>query len=172
MAAQYDFEKGPPSLRNFPKIETEEIGKLLDRKYPTNDNGSIDYFYLQIRKRFIWKKREINARDEILQALLRLPQEQEWQKVHPGRDWPSIFFGHFPKNPGETERDQEERLNRELRVMLKGELEVKLAQFVNPDVNPAKKPTVHIMITRVCKYTGPDEDYLAAMEIGDNFEDV
>ena len=153
----------PSYLDRTPKITTEEIGQRLEEEYPqpNSDNVPIDYFYLQIRKRWVYKKKEISARDEILKALL--DHSLEFFKVYPGREWPSIFFFHFPREPGHTMRYQEEYLNQIVRWPLKRTLEEKFQEFKNPE-RPDKNPSVHIMITRVCKYTGPDEGFMEAFD--------
>lgn len=46
----------------LPKITTEQIGQKLNKKYSDDGNESIDYFYLQIRKRYIAKPKEMDAR--------------------------------------------------------------------------------------------------------------
>ena len=160
----------PSYLDQTPKITTEEIGQHLDKEYPqTNpDNKPIDYFYLQIRKRWVYKKKEISARDEILKALLE--HSLEFFKVYPGREWPSIFFFHFPRESGHTMRSQEERLNQIVRWPLKRTLEEKFKEYKNPE-RPEKNPTVHIMISRVCKYTGPDDGFMEAFDDGETWEE-
>lgn len=149
----------------IPKITTEEIGELLDEEYEDIGGEPIDYFYLQIRKRFVAKRREVDARVKILRAIAERPEG--WQKVTPGRDWPSLFFAKFKKERwDETEREREQRLNSEVRSTLKQKLEDELADLANPDAQPPRPPVVHIMITRACKYTNPpdgfleDEDYM------------
>ena len=153
----------PSYLDWTPTIATEEIGQRLDNEYPqpNSDNVPIDYFYLQIRKRWVYKKKEISARDEILKALL--DHSLEFFKVYPGREWPSIFLFHSPREPGHTMRYQEEYLNQIVRWPLKRTLEEKFQEFKNPE-RPDKNPSVHIMITRVCKYTGPDEGFMEAFD--------
>ena len=156
-------KKLPSYLDRTPKITTEEIGQILDKEYPqpNNDNVPIDYFYLQIRKRWVYKNKEISARDEILKALLK--HSLDFFKVYPGREWPSIFFFKFAREPQHTMRQQEEYLNQTVRWPLKHTLEEKFQEFKNPE-KPDKNPSVHIMITRVCKYTGPDEGFMEAFD--------
>ena len=153
--------RAPSYLYDTPKITTKEIGQILDENYPSQQNDSIDYFYLQIRKRWVYRKKEISARDVILKALLDHPLK--FSKINPGREWPSIFFFYFPKKTGQSLRDQEEQLNQCVRWPLKRTLEEKFKDFKNPD-RPDKDPSVHIMITRVCKYTGPDDGFMAASD--------
>lgn len=154
-----------PDLPPIPKITTEDIGELLDKEYEDIGEEPIDYFYLQIRKRFVAKRREVDARAKILRAMAERPEG--WQKVTPGRDWPSLFFAKFKKRQDETEREREQRLNSEVRSTLKQKLEDELADLAaNLDAQPPRPPVVHIMITRACKYTNPpngfleDEDYM------------
>ena len=90
-----------PDFPPIPKITTGEIGQLLDEKYNDEGDESIDYFYLQIRKRFVAKRKEMDARMKIIRAITKRPEE--WCKVAPGRDWPSIFFAKFKKRPAETQ---------------------------------------------------------------------
>ena len=149
-----------PELPPIPKITTDEIGQLLDEKYSDDREESIDYFYLQIRKRFVAKWKEVDARVKIIRAITTLPEK--WRKVHPGRDWPSLFFAKFEKLPNETQREQERRLNSEVRLALKHTLEDELEEFANPDAQPPQTPVVHIMLTRVCKYTNPPDGFLEA----------
>lgn len=144
---------------NFPpKITTEEIGQLLDKEYSDDGDESIDYFYLQIRKRFIAKPREMDARMKIFRAIAQRPEG--WFKVNPGLDWPSLFLAKFEKLPYETARKQEQRLNSDVRQALKRTLEDELQKFANPD--SLQTPVVHIMLTRVCKYTNPPDGFLEA----------
>ena len=60
-------------------------------------------------------------------------------------------------------RQQEENLNQIVRWPLKRTLEEKFQEFKDPE-KPDKNPSVHIMITRVCKYTGPDEGFTEAFD--------
>ena len=163
-------KRKPSHLDRTPKITTEEIGQLLENEYPqaTSANEPIDYFYLQIRKRWVYKNKEIPARDEILKALL--DHSLDFHKVYPGREWPSIFFFNFPREPGQTMRYQEECLNQRVRWPLKRTLEEKFQEFKNPE-RPDKEPSVHIMITRVCKYTGPDEGFMEAFDDSETGEE-
>ena len=147
-----------PNFPAIPKITTDKIGQLLDEKYNDDGDESIDYFYLQIRKRFIAKPKEMDARLKIFRAIANRPEG--WRKVAPGRDWPSIFFAKFEKLPAETEREQERRLNADVRLALKRTLEDELEEFANPDA--PQTPVVHIMLTRVCKYTNPTDDFMEA----------
>lgn len=144
----------------LPKITTEEIGQKLNKKYSDDGNESIDYFYLQIRKRFIAKPKEMDARRKIFRAIRKRPEK--WWKVHPGREWPSLFLVKFEKRPYETERERERRLNSDVRQDLKRTLEDELQEFANPDAQPPHTPVVHIMLTRVCKYTNPPDGFLEA----------
>ena len=158
--AGFEVRKAPSYLSQTPTKTTEEIGQILKEEYLSSDQ-SIDYFYLQIRKRWVYKKKEISARDDILKALL--DHDIEFYKVNPGREWPSIFFFHFPRNGhGLTLREQEEQLNRMVRLPLKRTLEEIFQAYKNPE-RPEKNPSVHIMITRVCKYTGPDEGFIDSL---------
>ena len=150
-----------PDFPPIPKITTGEIGQLLDEKYNDEGDESIDYFYLQIRKRFVAKRKEMDARMKIIRAITKRPEE--WCKVAPGRDWPSIFFAKFKKRPAETQREQERRLNSDVRLALKRTLEDELVEFANPDT-PDQTPVVHIMLTRVCKYTNPTDDFFMEAE--------
>lgn len=144
---------------NFPqKITTEEIGQLLNEEYSDDGNESIDYFYLQIRKRYIAKPKEMDARLKIFRAIRKRPEK--WWKVNPGLDWPSLFLVKFEKRQYETEREQERRLNSDVRQALKCTLEDELQEFANPD--SLQTPVVHIMLTRVCKYTNPPDGFLEA----------
>jgi hypothetical protein len=163
-------KKVPSYFNQTPKITTEEIGQKLDEQYPhpNSDNVPIDYFYLQIRKRWVYKKKEISARGEILKALL--DHSLEFFKVNPGLEWPSIFFFHFPRDPQHTMRQQEENLNQIVRWPLKRTLEEKFQEFKNPE-KPDTNPSVHIMITRVCKYTGPDDGFMEAFDDEDSWEE-
>ena len=158
--------KAPSYLSQTPRITTEEIGQCLEKEYPqpSSNNEPIDYFYLQIRKRWVYKMKEVPARDEILKTLLE--HSLKFSKVYPGREWPFIFFFHFPREPEHTLRDQEELLNQIVRWPLKRSLEEKFQEFKNPE-RPDKDPSVHIMITRVCKYTGPDEGFMEAFDDGE-----
>ena len=160
MASKFGEERRVPSyFDQTPKITTEEIGRLLNDKYPPQNDEPIDYFYLQIRKRWVYKQKEMSARDQILKTLLN--HTIDFRKVYPGREWPSIFFFYFPRK-GRTQRDQEELLNQRIRLPLKCDLEEKFKEFRNPD--RVEDPSVHIMITRVCKYTCPDEGFMEAFE--------
>ena len=68
---------------DFPKkITTEEIGQLLNEEYSDDGDESIDYFYLQIRKRFITKRKEKDARMKIHRAIAK--RSEGWWKVHQG----------------------------------------------------------------------------------------
>lgn len=151
------------TLSKLPPLTTEEIRELLNHEH--YEDKSFDYFYLQIRREnMVLKIQEINKIIE--EYLLRL--ECNCFKLEPAHDWPSIYFVAFNKLPVETDREQEGRLNRDVRMKLKMELEKRIAESYDPKKHTGEKPSVHIMITRVCKYTGPDEDYLESKEWPDD----
>lgn len=106
---------------NLPTITTKQIGETLDREYPNNSPGPIDYFYLQFRQCFIYKPKQKEARNLLTKELLKNATTCTWKKIHPGRDWPAVFFGKFERSTSEdeNERQQEVRLNRNVVRSLK-----------------------------------------------------
>lgn len=149
------------SAAEFQTITTEKIGLTLQH---CTSPESIDYFYLQIRS----SKPHINVQEinQITQGFLfSLPHQ--WKKVIPANVWPSLFFGYFPKQTGETDRDQEARLNKTIRMKLKIELEKKLAESV-------KEPTitVHILMSRACNYFGSEKESAEVSTCLEPFEDL
>ena len=123
-------------------ITTDQIGVILNREYGTHNDEDvhIDLFYITIYK-------DTDKELDILPVLKTLPGD--WRKVEPQKTWPDMFFGHFPKETHlEMEREREERLNREVRIPLKGILERQVA------TNEPKAPSkIHIVLARACKYT-------------------
>ena len=123
-------------------IFTDQIGVILNREYGTHNDQDlhIDHFYITIYK-------DVDKELDILSVLKTLPGD--WRKVVPQETWPDTFFGHFPKETHlEMEREREERLNREVRIPLKGILERQVA------TNEPKAPSkIHVVLARACKYT-------------------
>lgn len=160
-----------PKLKiDLPTIDTDSIGEILQKEYGDSKNEPIEYFYIQIRKRNCNKAWQEQAREILYQQIKMLPQE--WKKVKPGNNWPAMFFGNFPKKHSqESEREREDRLNKEVRKYLKETVEKEFkagykewccSKEETYDKNDL--PTIHIMITRCCLYTGPDDDYMEDME--------
>ena len=178
-----EVETEPPAVKQkvlVTPISTEDIGQTLHDEYGQTlatkyggprqtGNEAIDYFFLQIRKRNVRHLPGEHTTRVLHQAIIDLKERQglDWKKVSPGTKWPALFFGKFPKQlRGETERNREERLNKEVREVLKKEIEEQLTKMYEEycekeDITPDEEnmPTVSIMITRACKYTGPDIDY-------------
>ena len=125
-------------------ITTDQIGVILNREYGTHNDEDvhIDLFYITIYK-------DTDKELDILSVLKTLPGD--WRKVEPQKTWPDTFFGHFPKKTHlEMEREREERLNREVRIPLKGILE---QQVATNDPNAPSKKKIHVVLGRACKYT-------------------
>ena len=124
-------------------ITTDQIGVILNIEYGTHNDQDlhIDLFYITIY--------DVGKVLEILPVLKTLPGD--WRKVEPQETWPDTFFGHFPKKTlFETEREREERLNREVRIPLKGILE---QQVATNEPNAPSKISVTVVLARACKYT-------------------
>ena len=123
-----------------PTVTKDQISLILDQEC-CNQNAQdshINLFYITVQKE------NTDKVIDILIALKDLPGD--WRKVEPQETWPDTFFGYFPKKYlFETERMREERLNREVRVPLKRDLEQQLE-------DPFKPSKVHILLTRACKY--------------------
>ena len=171
------METEPPATKQrvqVPRISTDEIGQILQDEYGRSrqtGNEPIGYFFLQIRKRKVQHLPGEQTTRVLHQAIINLKERQglNWKKVSPGNKWPALFFGEFQKQPRllETERAREERLNREVREFLQEEIEKQLIKMyrelckkTETEVDEENMPTVSIMITRACKYTGPDLDYV------------
>ena len=123
-------------------ITTDQIGVILNRECGTHnvEDLHINLFYIMIYKK-------VDKMLDILTVLKTLPGD--WRKVEPQVTWPDTFFGLFPKEtPLEMEREREERLNREVRIPLKGILEQQVA--TNEPNAPSK---IHVVLARACKYT-------------------
>ena len=131
-------------------ITTDQIGIILNRECGTHnvEDLHISLFYIMIRRE-VGKVLEIGKMLEILPVLKTLPGD--WRKVEPKDTWPDTFFGHFPKETTlETEREREERLNREVRIPLKGILE---QQVATNEPNAPSEISVTVVLARACKYT-------------------
>ena len=122
-----------------PTVTKDQISLILDQECCTQNaqDSHINLFYITVQKE------NTDKVIDILTILETLPGD--WRKVEPQETWPDTFFGYFPKMYLlETERVREERLNREVRVPLKRDLEQKLE-------DPFKPSKVHILLTRACK---------------------
>ena len=108
-------------------LHTHRIETILIS--PNPHNLHLDYFYLFI-------KPHITAHD--IPTLLEL-LPGKWKKVEPVDIWPQTFLGYFPKEPFESEREREWRLNKEVRIPLKENLK--------------SVQKVAVLFTRACKYT-------------------
>lgn len=118
-------------------ITTENIGAIVneDCSMQNVQDSHINLFYIMVQK----ENEGIYL--DIFSELKPLPGD--WRQVEPQETWPDTFLGYFPKmNIFETEREREVRLNREVRIRLKGNLEQK--------VKPTK---VHVLLARACRYT-------------------
>ena len=108
-------------------LHTHRIETILTSPIPNNFH--LDYFYLFI-------KPQITTHD--IPTLLKL-LPGKWKKVEPEGIWPQTFLGYFPKEPFESEREREWRLNKEVRMPLKENLK--------------GVQKVAVLFTRACKYT-------------------
>ena len=147
------------------EITTDEIGKLLEEKYPGKNDLHIDYFYLAIRTRNL--HRDVATSDTVENIIMNIQtKSSDWKKVRSDSAesrniWNLLFFGEFQKNKlqNETERDREMRLDTEFRQplieALKSETRKKPKQMASDS-----EASFHVMITRACKYTGPYFGYL------------
>ena len=119
-----------------PAVTEDQIRVIVDQE------SHFNLFYITVQKDNTDKVLDI------LTALEVLPGD--WRKVEPQETWPDTFLGYFPKKYlFETERMREERLNREVRVPLKQNLE---QQADTNRKDPSKPSKVHILLTRACKY--------------------
>lgn len=119
-------------------LSTTDIENVL--AIPSDQH--LDYFYLVIRLNSITS----NIVMDVPSMLAMCPGD--WRAVEPKATWPLTFIGHFPKNPFETEREREWRLNKEVRLPLKEYLGGLLKQ----QFQGVAKPVI-ILFTRACKYT-------------------
>ena len=161
----------PPSGIGIGKITTQEIGKLLDKEYPDDGTDSIDYFYVQLRKQYVSKAKQLSKHDPTAE-IERFSQPaavtgiESIKKVITGRKWPSIYLVKFPRRPQqppetrpENLREQEKRLDTNFRRPLKDAIDKKLCDIRQTleqngqQFSSDKLPVQHIIITRVCKYT-------------------
>lgn len=164
---EMDTTQDPPRKKttvSMPTISTDEIGEILQEEYSGRD-VPIDYFYIQIRKTKIGKSLQEYVRQIIFKEVMKLPHG--WKKVKPGIKWPAMFFGKFPKCAYESERDREERLNREVREHLReaimGNINDSYQQWCDKNRFLCSEDNVleiHIMISRCCLYTGPDAGFM------------
>ncbi len=123
-------------------LSTPEIENVLT--IPACNDQHLDYFYLVIKL----NKIASNVVMDVPSMLAARPGD--WREVKPKITWPLTFIGHFPKKPFETEREREWRLNKEVRLPLKEQLEGVLIQFQG--VAKPEKLAI-ILFTRACKYT-------------------
>ena len=145
------------------KMDTDRIRKVLSSAYTAQDMQHIDYFYLfvhakqgeqpytvaQIKQESADKPcTQYNICDMALLILKNLPGE--WRQVEPRKTWPGTFFGYFPRQM--SERERESRLNEDVRIPLIGKLRHQLAHTTR-ESKYQSKPTVHVIISRACKYT-------------------
>ncbi len=77
------------------------------------------------------------------------PYVGEWDEVDK-KDWPGVFFGYYPKTAFMTEREREWILNEDVREPLIMKLQERI--YIE-----ARKPKVHIIITRACLYTAYEQ---------------
>ena len=135
-ACMYGNSDNPTEPLVEPAVTEDQIRVIVDQE------SHINLFYITVQKDNTDKVLDI------LTALKVLPGD--WKKVEPQETWPDTFFGYFPKIfLFETERMREERLNREVRVPLKQNLE----QQADTNRKDSSKPSkVHILLTRACKY--------------------
>ena len=141
-------------------MTTERIGKVLDSAYNNHGNNQIDYFYLFVKADqdgILYNKMEVLSQDKPTKcigiddmALLILKDlPGEWRLVESRETWPGTFFGFFPKQM--SERERESRLNEDVRIPFIGKLKHLLAHATQGSTFKTK-PTVHVLITRACKY--------------------
>ena len=139
-------------------ITTDDIGGIMKTVYSDYDvdNAHIEYFYLfvqaEINKECFVKKdinqTTVNVQDMAIKELKDLPGK--WKSVEPQKTWLGTIFGFYPKGLSFSEREREKSLNEEVRKPLRDKLEAQLAQETG---RRGAKPTVHIILTRACKYT-------------------
>ena len=118
------------------EMTTDEIGKLLKKKYPGNNDDCVNYFWIMIMKKDCkdFDQSELQAVEE---SLIKSEELKNWAKlidtVQCGKH--TMYFVEG-KN-GRKERDRELALNKEIRKPVKdGEKGEKLS----------------IIIMRACSY--------------------
>ncbi len=140
------------------KIETSDIGAILDYSFRQNKPGNahIEYFYLFAQatigpESFVEQNicgKNVNIHTEALTVLKELPGD--WKSVEPEATWQGTFFGFYPK--AMTERARERLLNSKVRLPLINTLEERLLTVTE---RGGLKIKVQVIITRACKYTPP-----------------
>ena len=123
------------------------IGAKLEEEYGLQDqNLHIEYFFLILGTKLFGK------RDEIIATL---GGNTAWDTL--GEKGPQLLFStsKSPKSPFETERQREERLNKEIRMPL-------LAEYADPN-DPSNLPC--IIVSRACKYNKQVVHSLSTTEI-------
>ncbi len=125
----------------------KRIGEILEEEYGLQDqNLHIEYFFLVLGTKLLGK------RDEIIATLGGI---DAWDTL--GEKGPQLLFStsKSPKSPFETERQREERLNKEIRMPL-------LAKYTDPN-DPSNLPC--IIVSRACKYNKQVVNSLSITEI-------
>lgn len=113
--------------------ENDKLAQQLDKEYGGSQPQDlhIERFCLILGNNTVERRKEVIAKLQVI---------GEWNNLE--SEWPGFIVGKFPKqSPSETEREREERLNREIRMQL-------LIMLANDPNNPPE-----ITIGRVCKYT-------------------
>ena len=153
------------------EITTDQIGKLLDKEYPGQNNLHIDYFYLMIRTRNV--KSDVPTSDTVENVIMNI--SSDWKKVRSDSAesrniWNLLFFGEFKKNElSESEREREMRLDTEFRQPLIKELKSVIRKKPKQMASDSEA-SFHVMITRACRYTDPYYGYLQTVDV-DNLDD-
>ena len=100
------------------EITTKEIGELLIKEYPGNNDDCVNYFWIMITKRDKdFDQSELRAVEE---CLMKTTELKNWARlkdtVQCGKH--TMYFVECNKN-GRKERDRELALNKEIRKPIK-----------------------------------------------------
>ena len=172
MAMELRSSKRKCQHEKMKEITTNDIGKLLEEKYPGQNDLHIDYFYLMIRTRNV--KSDVPTSDTVENVIMNI--SSDWKKVRSDSAesrniWNLLFFGEFQKDKlqNETERDREMRLDTEFRQPLIKELK-SVTRKKSKQMASDSEASFHVMITRACKYTDPYFGYLDDDNLDDETE--
>ena len=131
-------------------LTPDGIDTIIGNTYHSGD-AHIDYFYLHLQAEiagqcFFQASHEgkaIDIPDMAIRKLKDLPGK--WERVEPRDIWPNVIIGFYPRGFSElSEREQEEKLNCEVRKPLIKSLEYQLIKE-----HFFMFPKVQIMISRV-----------------------
>ena len=117
-------------------ITAKDIGEKLEKEYSDNDCRPIDYFWIMVSKRDeTFDEYELD--DVVEKSVADSAEGWEWYKLKDavlcGKH--TMYFVRYDKKDGWNEQDREREINKEVRLLIKDEMELS------------------VIIMRACLYT-------------------